>query len=103
MAEWGLRIWDKDGNDINTGFVRVLVIGTASLSSGQISGSWSFTIPSGYVIGYLFQNTSLAGTTNRRRFNISGGNVTLSAANGNYGVNTEPSTSGNVIFYVRKP
>lgn len=102
MADWGLRIWDEKGNDINTGFVRILVLSTAILTSGQTSGSWSFTIPPGYIVDYLFQNTSLAGTTNRRLFNISGGTISLSPASGNYGANTEPATSGNVIFYARK-
>lgn len=103
MAEWGLRILDQNGNDINTGFVRILVLGTASLASGQTTGTWTFNLPAGYVVGYLFQNTSLAGTTNRRLFNIVSGTISISSANGNYGANTEPSTSGNVIFYARKP
>ena len=68
MAEWGIATWDANGVDNNTGLVRVLVLGTATLTDGQTTGTWSYAVPTGMRIDYLFQNTSGTGTMDRRKF-----------------------------------
>lgn len=102
MANWGVATWDENGVDNNTGIVRVLVLGTATLTDGQASGSWNFTVPAGMTIGYLFQNTSSAGTVDRRRFSVTGGTISISAVSGDYSNGTECRSAGRVIFYLRK-
>lgn len=102
MANWGIATWDGNGTDNNTGLVRILVLGTATLTDGQTTGSWSYSVPSGMRIDYLFQNTSAAGTTNRRRFTVNGSTISISAAGADYSAGTEPRSAGRVIFYLRK-
>lgn len=102
MAEWGFRVWDENRKDINTGFVRILALGTVQLSQNQVSGAWSFTVPAGFVLDYLSQSTAAAGTTTRRRFTVSGSTVSISDAGSSYAADTEPAGSSNVIFYLRK-
>lgn len=101
MADWGIATWDANGVDNNTGIVRVLVLGTATLTEGQTTGSWSYTVPAGMRIDYLFQNTAASGTMDRRRFTINGGTVSISAAGTDYSVGTEPRSAGRVVFYLR--
>lgn len=101
MADWGIATWDANGVDNNTGIVRVLVLGTATLAEGQVTGSWSYTVPAGMRIDYLFQNTASAGTMDRRRFSINGGTVSISAVGADYSAGTEPRSAGRVVFYLR--
>lgn len=101
MANWGVATWDANGADNNTGLVRVLVLGTATLIDGQTTGSWSYTVPAGMRIDYLFQNTSTVGTMDRRRFTVNGGTVSISAAGTDFSAGTEPRSAGRVVFYLR--
>lgn len=101
MADWGIATWDANGVDNNTGIVRVLVLGTATLTDGQTTGSWSYTVPTGMRIDYLFQNTSGTGTMDRRKFTINGGTVTITAVGSDYSAGTEPRSAGRVVFYLR--
>lgn len=102
MANWGIATWDANVVDNNTGIVRVLVLGTATLTDGQTTGKWSYTVPAGMRIDYLFQNTSATGTTSRRRFTVSGNTISISDAGSDYSAGTEPRSAGRVVFYLRK-
>jgi hypothetical protein len=50
MANWGIQTWDASGNPNNTGIVPVLVVATVYLSAGQVSGTYSYTVPSGFRV-----------------------------------------------------
>lgn len=103
MAEWGIKTWSAAGVDNNTGLVRVLVKGYFSVSASQQSGSYSVSLPSGYVLDYLFQPSSGALTSSRRRVAISGGTLTISAVSDNdFSSGTQPALGGNFLVYVRK-
>ena len=102
MANWGIATWDANGVDNNTGLVRVLVVGTATLGDGQVSGSWSFAVPAGMRLDYLFQNTASAASFTRRRFIINGGRVSIVSVGEDYSAGTEPASAGRVVFYLRK-
>ncbi|WP_414146873.1 hypothetical protein ACMGGR_11255 [Erwinia sp. BNK-24-b] len=103
MAEWGIRTWDASGYDNNTGLVRVLVKGYFSVSSGQQSGSYSVSLPSGYSLDYLFQPSSGTLTSSRRRVSISGGTLTISPVpDSDFSAGTQPALGGNFLVYVRK-
>lgn len=98
---YGFGTWDASGVDNNTGLVRILALGVISLARSQVSGSWSFSVPAGYTLDFLYQGTDPTGTTDRRMITISGNTVSISAANGNYAANTTPAESGNILVYVR--
>ncbi|QHB43401.1 hypothetical protein SFP17_030 [Shigella phage SFP17] len=53
MAEYGVSTWDANGKYNNYGIKPVSVVGVISLAAGQTSGSWSFSIPSGFKVGYV--------------------------------------------------
>lgn len=103
MADWGIRTWDANGVDNNTGLVRVLVKGFFSVSAGQQSGSSSISLPSGYVLDYLFQPSTGTLNTTRRRVTISGGTLTISSvADSDFSTGTQAALGGNFLLYVRK-
>ncbi len=98
---YGLGTWDANGVDNNTGLVRILAVGTWTVTEQQ-TGSTNFTIPAGYVMDYLFQSSQITYSTNRRRVTIDGGSVTLSpAAAGDFSSGTEAAQSGYYLFFLR--
>ncbi|MFK8259093.1 hypothetical protein ACFL9S_15070 [Erwinia sp. AnSW2-5] len=103
MAEWGLRIWDENGRDINTGFVRVLVKGQLTLAQEQQSGSMAVAVPSGYILDFLVQPSTGTFSSKRRRISISGGTLNVSSAsNSDYSPGTYPAFSANVLLFLRR-
>ncbi|UIL51508.1 hypothetical protein LZU96_14905 [Pantoea agglomerans] len=98
---YGLGTWDSNGIDNNTGLVRILAVGTWTVSEQQ-TGSINFIIPSGYVMDYLFQSSQISFSTNRRRVTINGGLVTLSAVGGgDFSSGTEAANAGYYLFFLR--
>lgn len=84
---YGISTWDASGVYNNYGIKPVSVVGIVSLSAGQTSGSYSFTIPSGYKVGFtLSLDHGAVGVG--RRIVASGNTITISAASstgvGNY-------------------
>jgi len=103
MASWGIRTWDANGADNNTGLVRILVKGFFKVTAGQQTGSSAISLPSGYVLDYLFQPSTGDLTTKRRKVAISGGTLTLtSVADTDFSTGTQPALGGNFLLYVRK-
>lgn len=103
MAQWGFRTWDANGVDNNTGIVRVLVVGSLAMTSGQQSASATFTVPSGITLDYLFQSTQGEYVYKRRKVVVSGGAVTISSvADGDYSTGTASAAAGYYLFYLRK-
>lgn len=103
MVDWGLRIWDENGKDINTGFVRVLVKSQLTLSQDQQSASMSVTVPSGYILDFLVQPSTGDFSSKRRRISISGGTINVSAvSDSDYSSGTYPAFAANVLLFLRK-
>lgn len=103
MAKWGFGTWDAQGRDTNTGIVRILVAGTLVVANGQKSGSFSFSVPSGYRLDYTFQANMGASPAGRRRVIISGNNANLSdAGDTDYSSGTVPAYAGTFLFFVRR-
>lgn len=100
---WGAQSWDENGKPNNYGLVPVTVAGKIQLSLGQVSGSWSFAVPSGYILDYIQCPTSFGYTTTRRSVTINGGTVTIgSAAESNFGAGSEAAQAAFLVIYVRK-
>lgn len=103
MAKWGFGTWDANGNDTNTGIVRILSVGTLSVANGQKSGSFSFAVPSGYRLDYNFQANMSAQPQGRRRIDISGNTATISSVGDtDYSAGTSPAYAGIFLFFLRK-
>lgn len=50
---WGIQTWNANGIPNNYGLKPVSVAGRIPLAAGQTSGSWSFTVPSGFKVGFV--------------------------------------------------
>ncbi|MBD8153313.1 hypothetical protein [Pantoea agglomerans] len=102
MAQWGFGVWDANGKDVNKGFVPTLVLSYAGLSSGQLSGSWSFDLPQGTKLNFLFLlNGNEDGKGNRRSITVSGNTVNMtSAAENATGDSIFPPGAGWLIFWL---
>lgn len=99
---WGIQTWDANGNQNNYGLVPVSVLGFFSVTNGQQSGSASYTLPSGFVMEILQVSSDAAYTTVRRKINISGGSVSISAVSElDFSANTYPAVAGFIIAYLR--
>ncbi|EBU7538791.1 hypothetical protein DK055_14595 [Salmonella enterica subsp. salamae serovar Sofia] len=100
---WGVQTWDDNGVPNNYGIKPTMVLSRVNVSNGQVSGSWSFTIESGYQLRYLQCPFQSVNSASRRRINFSGGTASLSsAASSDYTENTEPAVAGMIIFYQEK-
>lgn len=103
MAKWGFGTWDPQGRDTNTAIVRVLVAGTMVVANGQKSGSFSFSVPSGYRLDYTFQANMDSSPRGRRRITISGNNVNLSdVGDTDFSTGTLQAYAGTFLFFVRR-
>lgn len=99
---WGIQTWDANGKPNNYGLVPVSVLGFFSVTNGQQSGSASYTLPSGFVMEILQVSSDAAYTTVRRKINISGGSVSISAVSElDFSANTYPAVAGFIIAYLR--
>ncbi|MBW0059835.1 hypothetical protein [Escherichia coli] len=101
MATFGVATWDANGNPNNYGIKPSVVVGYISLSSGQVSGTYTFTVPTGCKLSY---GISLDyGTTSfnpRRKITISGGTVTISRASDNQiGANIWSASQCELIIF----
>ncbi len=104
MADWGIQTWDANGVPNNYGLVPITVVGRIQVALGQVSGSWSFNVPSGFVLDYIQAPNSFGYTDVRRVINISGGNITMASGDASsFGIGTESAQAAYIIFYVRKP
>ncbi|WP_158783270.1 hypothetical protein [Pantoea sp. BAV 3049] len=99
---WGVQTWDAAGKPNNYGLVPVALVGQISLDAEQVSGSWSFTVPAGYRLDYLYLPKLSAYTQTRRAITISGGTVTVSSASSStFGYGTEMAYAAFIIVYLR--
>lgn len=99
---WGVQTWDAAGKANNYGLVPISLLGQVSLSVGQVGGSWSYTVPSGYRLDYIHAPRVFAYTTTRRLITISGSTITITAAAAsNYGFGSEMALDAFLVVYLR--
>lgn len=99
---WGVQTWDAAGKPNNYGLVPVSLIGKIELSLGQVSGSWSFTVPNGFRLDYIHQPKIIAYNNVRRLITVSGNKISLSQAGENsLGFGTEMALEAFLIVYIR--
>nr|DAW21262.1 MAG TPA: hypothetical protein [Caudoviricetes sp.] len=97
---FGVETWDAQGRPNNYGIKPVSVAGIIKLATGQTSGSWSFTIPSGMKVGFAV-TLDEGGTTVGRAIRASGNTITVSAAN-SVGIGNYPASACEVVVFVEK-
>ncbi|MNZ62085.1 hypothetical protein D3C78_801990 [compost metagenome] len=98
--EWGIQTWDENGVPNNYGIKPVSVVGGIPLAFGQISGSWSFTIPSGMKVGFTVSLDEGA-TSAGRRIVASGNTITVTRAN-TAGLGNYPASKCEIIVFMEK-
>lgn len=104
MAEWGIVTWDSNGRENNYGLTPITVVGRISLAFEQVSGSYSFPVPAGFILDYIQCPTSFSYTKTRRSVTISGSSISIGlAGETNYGFGSESAQAAVIVFYVRKP
>ncbi|MFD3249849.1 hypothetical protein [Rahnella aquatilis] len=103
MANWGIQTWDENGNPNNTGIVPVLVVATVYLSAGQVSGTYSYTVPPGFRVDAIQSPITGDGYSgSRRKITGSGGTITLSDASGDYSAGTYTADECWLVIYLVK-
>ncbi|HAJ7191176.1 TPA: hypothetical protein HNO18_06375 [Escherichia coli] len=102
MATFGVATWDANGKANNYGIKPSVVVGYISLSDGQVSGSYSFPVPSGCKLSYAMALDYGTLSTTRRKIVISGGAVTITNAGDTIGADIWPAGRCDVVFFVEK-
>lgn len=97
---WGFGTWDANGVDNNTGLVKINSIGVLTVAA-SVTGSYAFTVPSGYKLDFLIQPGGSA--DGRRKITVSGSSVIISSASSDdYSTGTYPNYDTTLILvYVR--
>jgi len=99
---FGIQTWAANGTPNNYGLVPVTVAGYFSVGLNQQSGAVSYPVPPGFALYVMPVCASNVYTTARRRFTITGGTISISAAAENdFGAGTYPAYEGFVIAYLR--
>ena len=103
MADWGIQTWDANTNPNNTGIVSVLVVATVYLSAGQVSGTYSYTVPTGFKVAAIQSPiTGDAYSGLRRKITGTGGTITISDGAGDYSAGTYTADECWLIIYLVK-
>ncbi|OQD50654.1 hypothetical protein BWZ29_02205 [Enterobacter cancerogenus] len=97
---WGIQTWDANGNPNNYGIKPVSVVGRIPLAAGQNSGSWSFTVPAGFKVGYVV-SLDEGGNSVGRRIVASGNSITVTAAS-DTGLGNYPASKCELIVFMEK-
>lgn len=97
---WGVQTWDANGNPNNYGIKPVSVVGRIPLAAGQNSGSWSFTVPAGFKVGYVV-SLDEGGNSVGRRIVASGNSITVTAAS-DIGLGNYPASKCELIVFMEK-
>ncbi|KGT91533.1 hypothetical protein NG99_16015 [Erwinia typographi] len=99
---WGVQTWDAAGKPNNYGLVPVSLLGNIELAAEQVSGSWSFSVPSGYRIDYIHVAKTITYTATRRLITISGSTISISQAGASaYGFGTEMAYNAFLCVFIR--
>lgn len=97
---WGIQTWDVNGIPNNYGIKPVSVVGMVSLTEGQVSGSWAFTVPAGFKLGYVVSLDS-GGTKVGRRIVASGNTITILPAS-DVGVGNYPASACELVVFMER-
>lgn len=103
MANFGIQTWDAGGVPNNTGIVKVMVLGSVYMANGQVSGTYSYNIPSGYTVAAVqspITGESFSGS--RRKINAAGSTIKITNASGDYSTGTVSADEGWLIVYLVK-
>ncbi|EIF6650266.1 hypothetical protein H6D83_000959 [Escherichia coli] len=99
MATFGVATWDASGKANNYGIRPSVVVGYISLSSGQVSGTYTFTVPTGCKLSYGMTLDHGTTSTTRRKITISGGTVSISSAGNTVGANIWPASQCEIVIF----
>lgn len=84
MSDFGFASWSENGTPNNYGIKPVTVIQSISLALNQKTGTYAFTVPSGYKLGFIFvpvgADSYVAG---RRIITVSGSSIVMTAGTDN--------------------
>lgn len=97
---WGIQTWDANGIPNNYGIKPVSVIDHIPLAAGQTSGSWSYSVPAGFKVGFVISLD--AGAVNvGRRIEANGNTITISSAN-SVGSGNYPASACELVVFLEK-
>lgn len=97
---WGIQTWDASGKPNNYGIKPVSVVGRIPLTTGQNSGSWSFSVPAGMRVGFAV-SLDEGGNTVGRRIVASGNTITISPSS-DVGLGNYPASKCELIVFMEK-
>lgn len=97
---WGIQTWDVNGIPNNYGIKPVSVVGMVSLTEGQVSGSWAFTIPAGFKLGYVVSLDN-GGTKVGRRIVASGNTITILPTS-DVGIGNYPASACELVVFMER-
>ncbi|EKI8501655.1 hypothetical protein PFW94_000056 [Salmonella enterica] len=97
---WGIQTWDANGVPNNYGIKPVSVVGRIQLAAGQNTGSWSFTVPAGFKVGFVI-SLNEGGNSVGRRIIASGNTITVTAAS-ETGLGNYPASKCELIVFMEK-
>ncbi len=99
MSDFGFDCWLEDGSSANFGIKPISIIDTIKLSSGQKSGTYSFTVPSGQKLGYMLALAKNIGYVEARRtITISGSSIVIGSGTDNSLTQPQANESYIVVF-----
>lgn len=105
MAEWGFASWDASGVPNNYGVKPISLVGKIDLNDGQQSGSYSFTVPAGFKLGYMVGLSPSFGNyqAGRRTISVSGNTIVIGSAGDNsIGTNVYVADKAQVVVFLEK-
>ena len=97
---WGIKTWDASGRPNNYGIKPVSVVGRIPLAAGQNSGSWSFTVPTGFKVGFVV-SLDEGGNSVGRRIVAAGNSITVTSAS-DTGLGNYPASKCELIVFMEK-
>lgn len=98
---WGIQTWDANGVPNNYGIKPVSVVGRIALAAGQTSGTYSFTIPAGFKVGFAITLESGVYAAVGRRIVALGNTITISSAS-EAGIGNYPANACEVVVFMEK-
>lgn len=103
MADYGVGTWDANGKFNNYGIQPITVVGRQSLELLQRTGTYTYTVPSGYVLRFFHTTTIIAALRERRRVVVSGNSIVITdAGNDNVAASTFPALQAELVAYIEK-
>lgn len=97
---WGIQTWDASGVPNNYGIKPVSVVASIPLSAGQNSGSWSFTVPTGFKVGFVV-SLDEGGTSVGRKIVASANTITVTPAS-SIGLGNYPASKCELIVFMER-